>query len=611
MKTGVHTPERNVKKYMLSKIFPSEQFKFPPVLKAMLCYVLIALFSYVSLFHINAGQIAATVAVLTYARNYRCSGGFAAGMLAAAVLVPAYGSEGILLSVLFTGLAGVTAGTFTDYGRPAAAAAYMITYMTGKIVSGSGAEKIYSLICTAIGTIIFCFIPVEKLYTKECIESNPEETNDMIRLMSFRMRMAAQSLITAGNILISSGTETTDHLNESRIKHLYRTVCEKCSRKNYCWGTRNETTYNAFVKASSLKVSDSSGLPKEFDYCFKKENIADELRNNISSQIAEITANEYLRMSRRILSGQLQTSSELLKYLSFDITSKYTVDRRMTERMKKCFIENDIGFSSVVAYYNSGRRLFAEVYCTKNACISGYRIYKVLSDEFGKNFECTKYYDGDEMRFLISERPQYNVETYISQKSSSGTGPNGDTCDCFRDDYGNVYLVISDGMGTGSEAAECSETAAAVFKKLILGGVEISQSIHIVNSVMMTRGTDECFATLDIAKFDLDSGNMTIYKSGAAPTIFKHESSVFSVSSSSYPLGISETPGPYSKCFPLKVNDTVAMFSDGVPEDAYRVIKRELLKHDDVGDISGNICKSAKELSSDDISVIVAKLIRQ
>lgn len=332
---------------------------------------------------------------------------------------------------------------------------------------------------------------------------------------------------------------------------------------------------------------------------------------SLDNRIMEITEEEYINISRNILRNQLYASSEILNNLSGILFSGLTVDKRMTERMKKCFMDNDLGFTSLIVYYNREHRMFAEVFCSKNSCISGYMIYKVIRNEFGKSFECTKCYDNDEVRFLISERPVYNLETKISQKSSVETGKNGDTCDCFRDDYGNVYMVISDGMGTGEEAAVYSGKTSALFRKLILGGVDVTQSMHIINSIIMTHDSDDSFATLDVAVINLDSGKMTIYKSGAAPTLLMHSGSVFSVRAGTYPLGISDNPGPFYRSFPLKAGDTIAMISDGVPEETFGIIKRELTDKMDVGDISDNICRIARKISSDDISVIAAKLIRQ
>jgi serine/threonine protein phosphatase PrpC len=512
--------------------------------------MIVSVTSSFSFFGINPGEILSVLIVLIYARNYGFQGGAAAGAAASFALMTGCSVEtGWFASM---GLAGAAAGGFVNFGRPAAASAYVITSFLAFVLFGSGEQSVSSYVCMALGALIFCFIPVEKLYHEQKIISNSyDDGSEMPRMMTFRMKHAADTL---------EGIAADVNSDIREKNSVYRCVCA---------GTA------------------------------------------VSTRLMDLTAKEYLGISRGILRNQLSASSGILRDMSHNVSGEFTIDRRITARMKKCFDENDIGFSSAAAYYNGYGRLFAEVYCTRNACISGYSIYKAMSGEFGKNFECTKCYDGDEMRFLISERPRYSVETDVCQRSSEKEAANGDTCDCFRDDYGNVYMVISDGMGTGNTASEYSGLAVSSFRKLILGGIDISQSIEIVNSMLMIYRSEEGFATLDVIKINLDSGNVNIYKSGAAPTLFRQSGSVFSLSSSTYPLGVSDDSDPYTRDFTLRAGDTIVMISDGVPEEAYGVIKRELNRCGDVSRITETICSIAGRISNDDISIIAARLIRQ
>lgn len=333
---------------------------------------------------------------------------------------------------------------------------------------------------------------------------------------------------------------------------------------------------------------------------------------NIRNRISDVTEASYQRVSGEILSEQIKTASELISQMSVNLLHEFTTDPRSAEIIRTSLEENDIGFISVMAYQNKHGRLFAEIYCHKNSCVSGYSIYKTMTEVFDRSFECSKYYDNDEIRYLVSERPQYNMETNIIQKSSDDDDVNGDTCDCFKDDYGNVYTVISDGMGTGNAAAAYSRTASSILKALITGGIDIMQSVNIINSIMLARTEGESFATLDIARFELDTGCVSLYKNGAAPTIYSHNKSVYSVVSDSYPVGIMTDARPCCRSFSLHANDTLAMFSDGVPDDSYSFIRKALSQTDtDVCDISNEICRQAEKVSTDDISVIVVKLIRQ
>lgn len=510
---------------------------------AVMCFAAVSVLSSYSFFGINAGEIAAVFLILFYARNYRFTGGATAGILGAVALMINGASD--FRSVVFMGISGMAAGAFINYGRPAAASAYLLVSVMCTAVSGLDMFPFMSYVNTAAGLLLFIMVPVEKVHNeKNRISSMFDEKSDMMRISAFRMRLAADT--------IGEAAENTESY-------------------------------------------------------FHRKTVNAEVDQNIS----DITENEYRNMSGRILAEQLSASSEIIRCLSADVQSRYTIDHRVSSRMKNVLAENDIGFTSLVAYYNSSRRLFAEIYCPKNSSVSGYSIYRTLSDEFGKNFECTKCFDGEEMRFLISERPVYRVEADISQKNSESSEKNGDTCLCFKDSYGKFYVVISDGMGTGEKAAFYSSRAVSLFKKFILGGLDAEQSIRTINSILCLESRDDYFTTLDIAAFDLDSGNVTVYKSGAAPTIFSHGGNIFSVSSPTFPVGVSERAGIYKRTFSLKAGDMVAMISDGVPEKAYGIISRELKEKSDVSEISEEICKISGKISFDDVSVIMTKLVRQ
>lgn len=510
---------------------------------ALLCFSAVSVLSSFSFFGINPGEIAAVFFTLVYARNYRFAGGSTAGITGAAALIINGAAD--IRSVVFMGISGMAAGTFINYGRPAAASAYLLVSVMCTAVSGAGMFPVMSYVNIVAGIIFFCMVPVEKVHNEEKrISSTFDEESDMMRISSFRMRLVANT--------IGNAAEKPESFNEIK--------------KNYAGN---------------------------------------------AGSIADITESEYRTMSKNILAEQLTASSEIIRSLSSDVQKRFIIDRRITSRMKTVLNENDIGFVSLVAYYNSSRRLFAEIYCPKNSCVSGYRIYRTLSDEFGINFECTKCYDGEEMRFLISERPAYRIEAEISQKSSASSEENGDTCLCFRDSYGKFYIVISDGMGTGKRAFEYSSRAVGLFRQFILGGVDAEQSIRIINTIIRSESTDDYFATLDVAAFDLDNGNMTVYKSGAAPTIFLHGGSIFSVNSPTFPIGAADTAGMFKRTFSLKTGDMVTMISDGVPEKAYGIIKRELTEKSDVSEISENICRLSQKISYDDVSVITARLVRR
>lgn len=376
--------------------------------------------------------------------------------------------------------------------------------------------------------------------------------------------------------------------------------------KKYIYDDEYERHITYFMRSVSAaidkareKVTEISCVPVSAD-------------KNIRNRISDITQSTFMDFSAGILSEQMSAASEMIRSVSSAVTEDCVPDIHLSEKLRRVLYENDIGFTSAMAYSNAYGRMFSEIYCHRNSCVNGYSIYKTMSEVFGRSFECGKSYAGDEVRYLISERPSMNVETDIVQKCSEGESKNGDTCDCFRDESGNVYAVISDGMGRGISASESSGTAVSVFRELVTGGLGVQESINILNSVMLARTEGDSFVTLDVAKFELDTGRVKMYKCGAAPSLYLNGSSVYMIHADSYPVGIMTGIDPFVSETELDDGEIFVMFSDGVPEDLYRDISAVITCEDsDISSVSEEICIKAQKVSKDDISIIAVKMICQ
>ena len=114
----------------------------------------------------------------------------------------------------------------------------------------------------------------------------------------------------------------------------------------------------------------------------------------------------------------------------------------------------------------------------------------------------------------------------------------------------------------------------------------------------MYRSGDESLATLDIAKINLYSGEISIHKAGSAPTFIRRQGIVKKAECQSLPLGILRNVNfeKVSSC--LKEDDILLMMSDGATSDGTDWIENELQ----------NFCGSAEKLC--DLIASKAKLKR-
>ena len=86
-----------------------------------------------------------------------------------------------------------------------------------------------------------------------------------------------------------------------------------------------------------------------------------------------------------------------------------------------------------------------------------------------------------------------------------------------RKDY--FYALISDGMGTGEDAAFTSELCSVFLEKMLGAGNSIETSLKMLNGFIRSKSrassAGECSATVDLLELDLLTGSASFVKSGA------------------------------------------------------------------------------------------------
>ncbi len=156
--------------------------------------------------------------------------------------------------------------------------------------------------------------------------------------------------------------------------------------------------------------------------------------------------------------------------------------------------------------------------------------------------------------------PRYRVEAATAAVPLSGSG---DRIRYFPTSDGYFYAVLSDGMGSGEEAARCAACSVDFLEALLEAGASRSFALRMLNNLVRTR-REECSATVDMWVFDLLHGHATFIKSGAAPSYIKRGGEVFRISSRTMPLGLAKSPDAERINVEVAVGDSLILLSDGL-----------------------------------------------
>ncbi len=159
--------------------------------------------------------------------------------------------------------------------------------------------------------------------------------------------------------------------------------------------------------------------------------------------------------------------------------------------------------------------------------------------------------------------PAIKVECAKLSEAKTGESVCGDTVSVFENDERYFYCLVSDGMGSGRDAALTSRLSAIMMEKLLTVGAEKESALRLLNKALVEK-QEEVFATVDLLEIDRVLCTATLIKAGAAPTVLIRDGSVSLIESRTPPAGIMRKVIADKKTFRLKKGDMIVMLSDGV-----------------------------------------------
>ena len=207
------------------------------------------------------------------------------------------------------------------------------------------------------------------------------------------------------------------------------------------------------------------------------------------------------------------------------------------------------------------------------------------------------------------------VDVTDEMPDADDAGVCGDAIVSFEAE-GKYYMLISDGMGSGREAALTSGVCAAILQHMIGAGAGLETSLKMLNNIIRA-GERECSATIDIAEIDLLTGKARFIKSGAAPSFVLRGGSIFRLQSKTVPIGSLRALDAEMIRFDILPGDRVVMLSDGaarsyeeVPWLLDMMTSDEVILRGSPKDAAAKIVReAAKRGSSDDITAGVISVM--
>ncbi len=173
----------------------------------------------------------------------------------------------------------------------------------------------------------------------------------------------------------------------------------------------------------------------------------------------------------------------------------------------------------------------------------------------------------EKSKIKLISTPKYNIKTEIISEKKVGENVSGDTYLQMELQDLRKLTVISDGVGSGKDAAQSSTAVINILERLLSGGFNEEKAIEIVNSIIKLKGDDELYATLDASIINEKDGECFFIKLGAAPTYLIENGKVITITSTTIPVGLVDNTDYIPICKKLNEGDFVIQISDGVVQD--------------------------------------------
>lgn len=512
-------------------------------------------------------------------------------------------------------IAAFASGTFARRGKIVRALGFVFFSAAGMLTANVDEGGWRILVEAAVSGALFAALPLERLREGTSTFSD----KSVAAVITERLNFAADAIAGIGSG-ISAAADVLDKkyaLSPADIAdRAADRACRSCPNSMVCWGREYERfrkEFNRLVEQlrTGFELTEFSMSPDCAELCVNRTAVIKAVGAEYSRYVSAMADERRVRELRRIYTDNLSGVRDILRDMGELNTESLSEDRDRSaeERAERVLKKNGVVKARAFVMRGKNGKTRFEAYGATEPRVTREYLGSLLSSAIGCELELPEI-GGSGERFRISsiERTRLSAKIGAYQVARGENTVCGDCYECFTGADGALYVILSDGMGTGSRARVDSTMACSVMSKLLKSGIALSAALETVNTVLMVKSADESFATLDICKIDLNSGECAVYKAGAATTYIKSDDRLIRASLSSPPAGTGGKLTVPAQRFVVRKGDIILMMTDGAAPDE-QWLTRELSRVSDPSELSERIAKAArggKGGRDDDISVIAA-----
>lgn len=526
-------------------------------------------------------EMAVYFLLLVISYQYGAGVGAVAGAAGGTLLVLT-GRDGDMIGCLC--LLGICAGVMRRRGKAWMLAAFLVTAavlgisLDGLLLSGG------TLKAVVFASLVFRIVP-DRYLRKLRFPAKPLEDNwsgeYVQNLLRHRLKDFSESFRQLSKVLASQSTQSSSiSRRDMRIlmQEMSQQVCEKCENRERCMG---QTALSRPESIGVLAMAQEQGnlvleqMPVEFTReCIHPDWFLMETNQSLRMARTIMSFQNKLAQNRQIIAGQMEQVGSLMEELAEDISQVGEIPVEMEEVIVKELGNMRVEANGIVIYENKAGHLEIHMRAatTRGRLVTSREAAEVLTDLMGKPFmpssESRNVIPRQETQLaFVEDTPLYAV-TGVARRAKEGEEISGDTFSCLSLPNGELLLALSDGMGSGADALEESQTVIELLEQMTEAGFSKISAMKLINTLYMPEGEETHYATADVVVLDLYQGECQFIKNGAAATWLRRGNEMERIEGQALPVGVVQDAEPYLEKIKLSSGDYVIMMTDGI-EDAF------------------------------------------
>jgi stage II sporulation protein E len=567
---------------------------------------------------ISIGRTMATLIIFLAAYKGGVGMGCATGISVGLAMDAAAGAAPIFCTAY--GLAGMISGIFSKQSRFAFAVSYILVDAIVAAVSIGNAGVPAILYEVFIASVVFMVLPPSFMSRLSVLLPGTGTGHGMMKAREYTKNRVDQTAIAFRDLYETVKTAVGGGSNDSDIAAVFDKaadkVCLGCSKTAKCWNLDYQTTVDAMNNATPLMLERGSLMESDLPEHFQKVCIS--LPEFVSAANNELKAILYRRQYKKRLKenqsaafNQYSDISAILSGISDELGTGTSFEPELENKLRKYLRSLSIQAETAVFRDRSGR-LHAEIFGANASMLKKVPDYlEKLSAVFNVRL-CAVDSEAEADRIFLLEAEPLSAAVGISCKKKNEKEPSGDRGAYFKTDEGLLYVILSDGMGTGDQAARYAGDAVRILERFLRSGVTPETAVRMLNDLMLLKNEDDTgCATVDLVCINLFTGSARMFKYGAAPSYLRHGRSVRRIKGRSLAAGLGVPPhdAPDQLKMELKPGSVAVIVSDGVTaglDDAW--LCEAISKYDgnEPRELAGTIIDTAvtKNNAEDDMTVI-------